>query len=81
MPKFSFYDFYFNNIYFKKCKRRERQDILDICNRIVSNYISIDSILNNMITFENLIKDYTWKDPRLNNLGNNELIKQLIKHL
>ena len=77
LPKFSFFDFYFNNIYFSCCKRRNKQDILDICNKIISKYISVDSILYNHLLFENLIKDYNWKNPGLNNILNNELIKEI----
>ena len=79
MPKLSFFDFYFNNIYCKSCKRREKQDILNICNKIISKYNSIDYVLYNNILFENLLKDYKWNNPSLNNLKNIELIKELFK--
>ena len=81
LPKFSFFDFYINNLYFKKCKRRKRQDILNICNNIVSKYISIDHILDNLLKFENLLKDYKWNNPSLNNLDNIDLITDLKKYL
>ena len=79
LPKLSFFDFYFNNIYCKSCKRREKQDILNICNKIISKYNSIDYVLYNNILFENLLKDYKWNNPSLNNLKNIELIKELFK--
>ena len=81
LPKFSFFDFYFNNIYCKCCKRRERQDMLNICNKIIANYVSIDSVINNMIKLENLIKDYKWNNPGKNNLDSNELISEINKYL
>ena len=79
LPKLSFFDFYFNNIYCKSCKRREKQDILSLCNKIISKYNSIDYVLYNNILFENLLKDYKWNNPSLNNLKNIELIKELFK--
>jgi len=79
LPKLSFFDFYFNNIYCTKCKRRKKQDILDICNKIISKYNSIDLVLYNHLRLENLFKDYKWNDPNLNNLLNNNLIKDLSK--
>ena len=81
LPKLSFFDFYFNNIYFKKCKRRENQDILDMCNKIISKYISIDSVLYNQLIFESLLKDYKWNDPSIINLPNNELLNNLLKFI
>jgi len=79
LPKLSFFDFYFNNIYWNKCKRREKQDILNISNKIISKYNSIDYVLYNNMIFENLLKDYKWNNPNLNNLKNIELIKELFK--
>ena len=79
LPKLSFIDFYFNNIYCACSKRRTKQDILDICNKIISKYISVDSVLYDHILFENLLKDYSWNNPDLNNILNNELIKELNK--
>ena len=38
---------------------------------------SIDKILYNQIKFENLLIDYKWNNPDLNNNDNNELIIQL----
>ena len=74
-------DFYLNNAYFSKCRRSKKQDILDICNKIVSKYISIDYILSNLMILENLIKDYKWSEPGLNNLEKNKLISELLKIL
>ena len=81
LPKFSFFDFYFNNIYCKCCKRKEKQDILNICNKIIANYVSIDNIIDNMIKLENLIKDYKWREPEINNFENNDLISEIKKHI
>ena len=75
--KINFIHFLLNNVYFKKKNRRKEQEIIDICNSIVSKYISIDTVLFNQIIFENLMKDYKWNDYNLKNIGNNSLIKKL----
>ena len=79
LPKLSFFDFYFNNFYFKCCKRKKKQDILDLCNSIKFKYISIDSVIYDLIRLENLFKDYKWNNSELYSLENNELIKKLMK--
>ena len=81
LPKISFFEFYFNNIYFKICKRRKNQEIVNICDKIIYKYISIDSVLYNLIRLENLFKDYRWNNPELNSLKNNEIIRELLEIL
>ena len=78
LPKISFFGFYLNYIYFKICKRRRNQEILNLCEKIIFKYISIDSVLYNLMRLENLFKDYKWNNPELNNLKNNEIIKELL---
>ena len=78
LPKISFFEFYFNHIYFKICKRRKNQEIMNICDKIIFKYISIDYVLYNLIRLENLFKDYKWNNPQLNSLKNNEIIKELL---
>ena len=56
----------------KKCKNN-RQEIISKCNKLISQYYSIDNILYNQIKFENLLIDYKWNNPDLNKLDNNEL--------
>ena len=77
LPKFSFYIFLFNNIYFKKCCSSKKQDIVSMCNNIVSKYYSIDYIVYNQIRLENLFKDYKWNEPGLNAIENNKMINEL----
>ena len=55
--------------------------MLNACNKIISNYVSIDYIIDSAITFENLIKDYKWNEPGINNKVNNELFYELNKYL
>ena len=81
LPKLSFFEFYFIYIYFKICKRRKNQEIINICDKIIFKYISIDNVLYNLIRLENLFKDYKWNNPRLNSLKNNEIIKELLEIL
>ena len=75
--KINFIHFIFNNIYFKRKNGIKQQEIIDICNSILSKYTSIDTILFNQIIFENLLKDYKCNDYNLKNIGNNCLIKKL----
>ena len=75
--KINFIHFIFNNIYFKRKNRIKQQEIIDICNSILSKYTSIDCILLNQIILENLLKDYKWNGHNLKNIGNNCLIKKL----
>ena len=45
--------------------------------RNISKYVSIDYLLLNQIKFENLMKDYKWNNPKLNDIKKNELIYKL----
>ena len=80
LHKLRFFDFFLNNIYccFKKHKR---QNIINMCNQIVYKYASIDSMIKNQILLENIIKDYKWNNPKLNNVENNNLLIQLKSYL
>ena len=73
LPKLHFYDFIFNNIYSKKCCLSKKQEIIDSCNELVSEYFTIDNIIYNQMRLENLFKDYKWNNPGLNTIGNNKL--------
>jgi len=77
LPKFRFVDFILNNFYCNKKCKNNRQEIISKCNKLISQYYSIDNILYNQIKFENLLIDYKWNNPDLNKLDNNELIVQL----
>ena len=77
IPKFHFYDFLYNNIYFDCCKPSSTQGIISHCNDLISKYNSIDSIVYNQIRLDNLFKDYKWNNPQLNTVGNNDLIYQI----
>ena len=78
LPKLHFWDYFFNNIYTKKCCFSKNQEIISTCNEIISKYYSIDCIVYNQLILENLFKDYKWNDEKLNNFLNNKLIKDLI---
>ena len=77
LPKLHFYDFFANNIYTKKCCSSNKQEIIAACNKIILKYYSIEHILQDIIILENLLKDYKWNDPNLNDIQNNEMIKNL----
>ena len=81
LPKLSFFEFYFSQIYFKICKRRKNQEIINICDKLIFKYASIDYVLYNLMKLENLFKDYKWNNPELNNIKNNEIIKELLQIL
>ena len=80
LHKLRFFDFFLNNIY---CcfKKQKRQNIINMCNQIVYKYASIDSMIKNQILLENIIKDYKWNNPELNNVENNNLLIQLKSYL
>ena len=73
LPKLHFYDFIFNNIYNRKCCLSKKQEIINSCNEIISEYFTIDNIIYNQMRLENLFKDYKWNNPKLNSIGNNKL--------
>ena len=80
--KFRFLNFLFNTFYNNNCfKFNSKYEFLSKCNQILFKYISIDNILYNQIKIENLLKDYQWNDPQLNNIENNELISELKKYI
>ncbi len=68
-----------NNIYCKKFTELNAQEIIRICNEIMSNYLSVESILYNQIMLENILKDYKWNNPQLNSIDNNKLLLNLKK--
>ena len=80
-PKLNFMDFIINNFYTEKCfKISNRQKLISACNDIISRYYTIEDIIYYRILLENLLKDYKWNDPKLNNIDNNEYINELKKY-
>ena len=81
LPKYSFMQFFLNNIYcksWKGCAKFEKQqEIIQLCNTINMRYLSLDSILYNQIMIENLFRDYKWNNSLLNNVKNSEIILKL----
>ena len=77
LPKISFFHYFLNNIYCQCCRKNKKQELINMCNKIVLKYTSIDNVLRNQIILGNLLKDYKWNDPSLNNINNNEFIIQL----
>ena len=81
LKKIRFIYFFLNNLYCKCCSRFNTQEILNICNKILYRYISLDSIAYNQILLENLFRDYKWNSPALRNIYNNNLIIELRNHI
>ena len=77
LPKFHFYDFFYNNIYNEKYCVSPSQEIISTCNDIICKYYSIETVIYNQLRLENLFKDYKWNNPELNTLGNNNLINKI----
>ena len=78
IKKLSFKHFFLNGFYLKCFNRINENKVIDLCNYILSKYISIDLLLYNQIMFENLLKDYKWNNPDLGNINKNKLINRLI---
>jgi len=81
LPKLRFYDYFFNNVYFKKCCDIKKQNLIDSCSNILYKYFSIENILYNQILFENVMKDYNWNNPKLKSIQNNNLILEVKKYV
>ena len=79
--KIRFVHFFLNNFYCKCCSKFNNQETLNIYNKILYKYISLDSIAYNQILLENLFHDYKWNNPSLKNIDNNDLIFQLRNHM
>ena len=77
LPKFRMIHYLLNNIYGLKKWKSNKQEIISLCKEILSKYVSIDYLLLNQIKFENLMKDYKWNNPKLNDIKKNELIYKL----
>ena len=82
IPKLTFIDFMLNKVYFEKCcKVSNRQKLISSCNNIVSKYYTIEYIIYNQIKLENLLKDYKWNDPSLNNVETNKFISKITSNV
>ena len=77
LKQLHFYDYFFNNVYSKCCRKIQNQELINISNEIIYKYLSIDSLLYNQIKLENLFKDYKWNNPELNGIQNNNMINKL----
>ena len=77
LNKLHFYDYLFNNIYSKCCKKNKKQEIINTINNIINKFLSVDYLLYNQIKLENLFKDYKWNNPELNKIQNNKMIMKL----
>ena len=76
IPKLNCFDFLFSGIYNGKICKLNVKQLLQKSNEIISKYYSIENIIYNQIKLENILKDYRWNNPGLNNFDNNDLIIQ-----
>ena len=81
LPKLGFLAYYINNISCCYKSHNNNQEIINICNEIISKYYSIDYIIYNILKLENLFKDYKWNNPSLTNIENNEMFIKLKSEL
>lgn len=79
--KLHFYNYFLNYLYCDCCIKSNKQEIIKICNEIITKYMSIESLLYNQLILENLLKDYKWNNPNLNNLQSNDFINKYEKLL
>ena len=77
LNKLSFFDFFFNNVYCKCCKKIRNQEIINSVNEVVFKYLSIDSLLYNQLKLEKFFMDYKWNNPKLKNILNNKMIMKI----
>ena len=71
-----FWDFFLQNWLCECCIKSNKQKIIKISIEIISKYMSIESLLYNQLILENLLKDYKWNNPMLNNLKANDFINR-----
>ena len=77
LHKISFIDFLLDNFKFKNNKKKKNHIIINTCDKIISTYISIETILYNQVIFENLLNDYQWNNPALKKISYNFLFRKL----
>ena len=77
LPKQRFINFILNRLFIRKCCHSNKQKLITLCNNIIYKYNSIEKILFNQIIFENLLIDYKWNNPKLNNILNNKTILEI----
>ena len=82
LPKVKFIDFILNNLPFDKCCGKSKsQALISSCNELISEYYTVEYIIYNQMMLENLLKDYKWNDPSLNNVETNKLISKIISNV
>ena len=77
LKKLSLIDFLLDNFKCRNNKKKKKHIIIDVCNKIMYKYTSVETILYNQILFENLLKDYEWSEPSIKKISYNFLIRKL----
>ena len=81
LPKQRFINFILNRLFIHNCCKSNKQKLITLCNSIIYKYNSIENILYNQIRFENLLNDYKWNNPKLNDIQNNKTILEIRNNL
>lgn len=79
LKKLSFKHIFLNSFFLKCCNDPNVNQVIDLCNDILSKYTSIELLLYNQIMLENLLEDYIWNNPDLKDINNNRLLTKLYK--
>ena len=81
LPKQRFINFILNRLVIHNCCKSNKQKLITLCNSIIYKYNSIENILYNQIRFENLLNDYKWNNPKLNDIQNKKTILEIRNNL
>ena len=77
LPSLHFFDFIINKLYFKFFGYSRKQSLINSCNDILEEFISIENIVYNQMKLENLWNDYKWNNPQYEIKEKNDLMLNL----
>ena len=77
LPSLKFFDFIINKFYFKFFGYSGKQSLINSCNDILAQFVSIEKIVYNQMKLENLFKDYKWNNPEYETKEKNDLMLNL----
>jgi len=77
LPSLKFFDFIINKFYFKFFGYSSKQSLINSCNDILAQFVSIEKIVYNQMKLENLWNDYKWNNPQYEFKEKNDLMLNL----